>query len=382
MRDARRALVLLLGLAVAAWPALADEAASDRRALEEVRKDPERDARLRADVDAFLRLPADERARLRQLDRDLKGLEPHESERLRHVLERYAVWLEALPEPDRVLILSAPDREERLRRIKTIRRRQWEASLPKAYRDRLAATTGAEREALVDKYRREESQHRREWQFATRHWDEMLRGQLPRRAQDFNNPALQTFVSDYLMPRLSKDDAERLREAEGHWPQYPQTLVELADKHPLLVPGPWKGPTEFKELPEDVRQALKKLTPWQRLRLAAAEGRWPDYGVRVVEVARAAGVTLPRPLGPCRPDEFAPAIRRFIESDLTPVLGPEEKSHLAKAEGHWPQYPRVLARLAHKHRLQVPGSALPGPADYWNRFRSHAPEGDRAASGP
>ena len=36
---------------------------------------------------------------------------------------------------------------------------------------------------------------------------------------------------------LSPQEKERLAQAEGKWPEFPRTLVELADKHPPALPG-------------------------------------------------------------------------------------------------------------------------------------------------
>src|SRR5262249_27223151 len=51
-------------------------------------------------------------------------------------------------------------------------------------------------------------------------------------------------------------EKERLARAEGHWPLYPVTLVELADKHPLALPSQ-HGPAKLAELPVAVQAEMK-----------------------------------------------------------------------------------------------------------------------------
>src|SRR5205823_4653739 len=59
-----------------------------------------------------------------------------------------------------------------------------------------------------------------------------------------------------LSPLLSDEEKERLAKAEGHWPLYPVTLVELADKHPLALPS-HHGATQVSGLPAAVQKDMK-----------------------------------------------------------------------------------------------------------------------------
>jgi len=139
------------------------------------------------------------------------------------------------------------------------------------------------------------------------------------------------------------------------------------------LPGPATGPKHFNELPKENQEPLRALKPAQRFALQLSEGKWPEFALRVVEMAKRNNIDLPRALGPSSPAEFSPAIRDFISKSLEPVLGPEEKKRLKAAENHWPAYPRVILNLARQHHLSVPGMTLPGPPEYWEKFRIGTP---------
>jgi hypothetical protein len=371
----RRAWGLVLLAALAPTSALADGAPDElehnRQLLAKLRSDPEHYARLKQELRAFLELPPEDQTRLRRLDYDLRQETSASHAKLFRVLERYTRWLEALPAADRERIESAANPRERLDRIKQIRQEQWIAHLPKAYRDKIDAAKGAERTALIQEYRQQDKVRREEWQLALRHWDDMVSGRQPSRLREFQ-PAVQTFVNEHLKPRLSADELDRLEKAEGKWPLYAQVLVELADKHAVAFPGAAGGPKLFSELPKEDRAALERLSPNDLKSLRNSEGKWPEFALRVVEAARRNNIDLPRPLGPSRADEFPPSVRNFIRDKLAPALEPDEKERLAHAEGHWPAYPRTLLNLARRHHLWVPGMSLPGPREYWNKFRAQS----------
>jgi hypothetical protein len=368
VRQVTVAALLLSGAALAEGTS-PDAPAEDRQRLEQVRQDPERYARLRREAAAFLRLSPEQQERLRRLDRDLRGQAPAEAARLRRALQRYADWRDGLPEAERRLIDQAPDASTRLRLVKDLRERQWVSRLPKAYRDRIEHAQGSERAALIQRYRQEERRQNREWQVALRNWDELQKGPPPARLQDFP-PAVQAFVTEHLRPRLSREEDERLRSAEGQWPLYPRSIVELADKHPLTLPGPGTGPSHFDELPAELQKRLEQWRPGVRLALQQFEGKWPEYAIKATQAARFNKIPLPQQLGPARPEEFSPSLERFVRTQLEPALDPDETARLKRAEKQWPRYPRCVLDLARKHHLPVPGMGLPGPREFWDRFRA------------
>jgi len=144
-----------------------DSPEQNRRALEEkARQDPAWYERMLHDLDAFQSLPADQQERMRQLDKQLSAQNAATNKKLMKALERYVNWLEKLPPADRKFIEEASDSKDRLRRIRQVREKQWIQTLPKAVREEIMQAKGAERQALIKKYRQEEKKRRQEWDAA------------------------------------------------------------------------------------------------------------------------------------------------------------------------------------------------------------------------
>jgi hypothetical protein len=100
------------------------------------------------------------------------------------------------------------------------------------------------------------------------------------------------------------------------------------------------------------------------------EGKWPEYAAAITLYAHNHSIRLPRQLGPCRLSEFSPGVKAFCEQKLFPVLTDQERARRDKAEGHWPGYASELGVLARRHQMQIPGTGLPGPPAFWDRFRA------------
>jgi hypothetical protein len=146
---------------------LKDTPKSNRRALEEkARQDQAWYERMLRDLDAFQSLPVDQQERMRQLDKQLSAENAATNKKLMKVLERYVNWLEKLPPADRQFIEDASNSKERLRRIREVREKQWVQTLPKAVREEIMRAKGADRQALIKKYRQEEKKRRQEWDAA------------------------------------------------------------------------------------------------------------------------------------------------------------------------------------------------------------------------
>src|SRR5262249_11796716 len=99
----------------------------------------------------------------------------------------------------------------------------------------------------------------------------------PSRPAEFK-PPLDKWVKDTLMPRLTKEEKEELRRAEGRWPEYPRKLMELSRKYELDIPGmKLPGPKDFwdrawaalPEVPDHVLRdfVLMELSPEERAAL-------------------------------------------------------------------------------------------------------------------
>lgn len=346
-----------------------DDVDHNRRLLEKIRKDPERYERLRQDLSAFLALSEERQDQLRQLDRELHDKTTKTSVRLHRVLERYADWLQRLPEADRQRIQAETDPKKRLQIIRELREREWLNRLPKAVRDDLDRLPSDQRGVRIAELRKEERKRRGDWQAAIRNWAELAQGRPQTRLEDLA-PDVRAFVNEFLLPVLTQEENKRLLLAQGKNPLFLKTLVELADKHPMKLPGPPTGVARFEQLPSAVQAILKKSKEWPPATAKQAEGKWPDYALAVVEFVRVNKLgPLPKPLGPSRPAEFPASVSQFIEKQLVPVLKDEEMTVLKKAEGRWPWYPRQVLAIARKHGLSVPGMGLPGPREVWNRYR-------------
>jgi hypothetical protein len=247
---------------------------------------------------------------------------------------------------------------------------QWVALQPRAIREELQKLAPDRRSARIAELRTQERKHRDEWQVAIRDWDDLQQLERWQRLQAL--PELKLYVEATLIPMLSPKERTRLRNADGKWPQYPQTLVELADSHPaVLPPGIKQGPTRFEELPAEVQKlfpGLMQAAHEQKHPLPKFEGKWPDFALAITN--RRKEKALPVPLGPCKPDQFAPAVHQFLDWRLGPALTDKEKKELKADEGRWPAYPFTLVRLAKEHRMRVPGMALPGEREQWQPFRA------------
>jgi hypothetical protein len=416
MSTLRRTLALGLALLTTAAMAALPDAPAEK--LDAWRKNPQAYARLRQNARAFLALPPERQERLRRLDEDLHKQPSSTQKHLFDVLARYADWLERLPEADRRTVLEAPDREARLQAIKELRDEQWLQRQARAVRNRLAPlrparpalrVAGAARPALspspgaalafaaapftalgndprsfvIGKLRQEERRRRQEWRLALRHWDELKDGRVvPSRLADFGG-LIENYVKEYLYPRLSPADRERLEKAEGQWPLYPYTLVELADRHPPALPTA-KGPTRVEELPVELQTRLKKWQPKgakalkgptfaNSPKVKAGEGKWPAYAVAISFFAGRRNIHMPNELWPSHHRDLSPGVQEFLDKKLRPRLDEAEKNLLKEKEGRWPDYPLMIQELARRHYFEVPWQTLPGRRENWDVYRLKRP---------
>lgn len=366
---------LLIAAAPPQGPLSSDDLETNRRYLDRLRQDPERYHLLLDSLREFNGLPADRQQRIRQLDRDLRDETSAAQARLLHTAERYAEWLEHLTPEQQRRIKDAPDKQSRLEVIREIRQQQWIEHLPKAQRDRLQSASSSERQTLIERYRADERKRSQEWHLAFKHWDDLASRGIPDRVEKLS-PAVQEFVKDTLLPRLSLEEKERLRKVEGRWPEFPRVLVDLTDKNTFKLLHPATGPTKLEDLPEELQKRLRtvklpELT--KKKKLMQLHTTWVDFAEEVTRVAKKNNVPLPQPLGPCYPKEFPKPIRDFITQKLinftTGVLERGERDRLKQAEGYWPLYPYTILELARKHHLQIPGTVLPGAAEVWDKYR-------------
>ena len=373
-------LSLLGGIALSA--VTSNDAESNRRLLQEIRaNNPEYFVRLQRRSEHFHALPAAEQERFRQLDRDLFEKEPQTQAYLMRVLEEYVAWLTRLSEADRMRVLSAPSRDQRLGIIQELRLEQWVDHLPAAQKEELRREPNEKmRQATIEKWRREEIARRQDWS-DIRHYSEMLKyngPKLPFRNEKFR-AEVRAFVDKRLKPMLSPEELAGLQFAAQDLsnPDIPgirwfRTVFWLSEKHPVL--GLESKYQSFAFLPKEYQTILTKL-PAATGRLQAKENKWPDYPLEVMAIIRRRAEKKdfkePREqLGPSRPEDFPPHVQSFIHNELERALtDPVEREKLAKSHGHWPDYPLALSELARKHNLSIPELMLPEKPQEWELFR-------------
>jgi hypothetical protein len=363
------AVFALVG-SIGAWPEpTSDEFGYGLKKFEVWRQYPDQLAKLRQAGREYASLSAGRREQLEKLDRDLASETSATQAKLHDILDRYADWLKRLPEKDRERIRDAPDKAARLAIVKDLREREWLLQQPKAIRDAIDAIPAEARPAAIVKARAEDRQRHAEWIVARRFWDDIAKSKpLPSKLADFEDP-VRVFVNDVLWRNLNKDERERLAKAEGQWPLYPQTLVELADNHPPALPAA-DGPRAFADLPKAVRDSIinkKIVLPIKSLRLF--EGRYPEFAMKLTGLASEKKVILPLEWWVYNFNGLNPPMQDFLKKKMEPLLDRKELRRLVEAEGKWPEYPETIEKLALAHNLRAPWFTLPGNHERWDAYR-------------
>jgi hypothetical protein len=347
-------------------PAEADPVVSleqNRKLLDKWRHDADHFSRLQEDLNAFWRLPAVERQRLRQLDLDIHKQNSEEQKSLWGVLESYHAWLGRLPSDQYQYVTTAPDAKERLRRIRELRDREWLKQLPLKVQQELEPTPEDKKPGRITELRREERERR--GRFFTTTPSGPQRNQ-PRNLDDFS-PEVQTWVKDHLLNLLSPPEREELNNLAKHpFPQYARKLVDLAEKHPLPFPGP-VPPLTIKDSPENIRRAFPPQR-WQK-EIQAAQGKWPDFGKALLREGKGRSL-LASIYTPSKLSDFPPALQQFVKDKFTE----EEYKRLEEQNGKWPEFPEKLMEIARKKSLTVPGMKLPIDPVLLDKIRLALPE--------
>lgn len=325
-------------------------------------------------VQAFKSLSSARQEQLRELDKKLYSQPSAEFARLFQVLESYAAWLHRLEPSERDAILKAESPALRLAKIRKIREHLWEKSLPAGQRELLERTHDDQKRAdLIQQWKNEEQDRRRNWLLARKNWETIKAGRIP---WPFDDGKMRQEVSDYVRNVLKVDgtspgrltpgeaamllDAHEFAKKNDAWLWYGSDLYHLSQKYPML-PEPIGTP--FTRI-EDQFKFLRKLT--DRRNLNGLQGKWPDFALAVADEASRVKMALPFNLGPSKPGEFRPPMEAFLAKTLFPVLTPAEREDLKKLEGKWPEYPRRMIEFAKKHDLPVPGVTLPGSPKKWD----------------
>ncbi len=363
-------LVVLLALPVAVVFASSEPGAEDTernvRLVDKYRReDTVYYERLRRDLRAFTRLPAEKQERMRELDRALHEQDSETQRRLWGVLDRFTSWLDRLPEEQRRRVEEAPTREERLRVIKELREQEFIRHLPKKVREDLDALPAAKRVDEIVRLREEERQVRTAWNSGGRRSGAIPKASRPVRTADLSAEQ-QQYVNDVLWELLSGAEREELHQAEGQWPAFAKTLLELVEKHQPT------GPTRNDALPDHAKPVLRALKKDEKTTLHRAEGKFPEYAQALVRLAKLHKVRLVPPLGPSRLEELTMFHREFVSAKLLPMLDNTDRDELQKAEGSWPDYLQKLLSLAAKYDREIPLLEFPGASELGEKVRSPA----------
>jgi hypothetical protein len=374
------ALLVAAVAGLAAWlpapaPALAegDEPEPAHRPTPRWHDDSDLHRRLKDDWRAFHKLPKSQQERLRLLDDELNDEPPASRARLWAVLYRYSAWLDRLDDKDRKQIESAPDAVKKLEIIKSLREAEWVSHLAKADRDRIDASPPGERTALIEQLRQKDRERRGQWQLALRQQRETAPPLMP---EDLWH-RVRLYEEKSLIPTLSPSEREELfRARRTSWADHARALTALAEKHHIQVPPSERvGIVSLKEVPEHIKQALAARSgkpkgadnrPLKELR--ELQGRWPNFALALDRMAKNRKMALPeKPLGPCKPDEFMPAVRAFIDELRK---DPAAAKKLDEAQGKWPDYPFAVMELAKEKGKRVPGTVLPGKKEFWDQAKA------------
>jgi hypothetical protein len=340
----------------------------------------------------FKSYPPARQQQLRRLDQDFHELPDADRLAVGRVLERYAVWLDRLPDPSRKAVLYAPTREDRVEVVAGLLAMGRREALPLAVRKKMENATIDERLKLQNDWQAAEQLSRDEWQLARRQWAAVT--DKDRKPWPFDDDKLAKQVDDFVRTALrvdfsyrpaagKKDDLPaglRLTPAEwadlrakrfaaeqfGNWFVYGLQVYRLAEKYPYLPPPVGKPPVTE---PEQV--GSKRARPI--LAAARYRGKWPEYALAVNDSFRRSGFEPPSGLGPAKREEFPKALQEFVNQTLIPGLTGEESARLNGLEGKWPDYPQEIVKLARKYDHPVPGVTLPGSPHQWGKFYALKP---------
>jgi hypothetical protein len=336
----------------------------NRQLLQKWKNDPEHFARLQRDLSDFWSMPDAKRRKIRELDAAFHELDTQTQKRLWKVADRYVEWLENLSEEERQRIEESNNSIERLGLIRSIRERQWIEGLPRNLREDLQKLPQEERANQVAQLREQERQQKIQWRKPIRIAD---RSRQPTRLADLPGAA-KDFVEKHLLPHLNAEERRRYDAAQGHWPDFVDTIKELAKSHPVLPPLS-KPITHYDQLPEKAKIEAGPKTIWEKREevwqeLQRVEGKWPEWATTFLRHLSPEQRKHMPPLGASRPGEFPPKAREFINKTLSQKVTVQERRELRALEGKWPDYPLRLLRLAEKYKLEVPGMSLPVSADW------------------
>jgi hypothetical protein len=326
---------------------------------------------LRRQYQVFQSYSPEKQKQIRELDEKLYELPDAQRERLKNVLERYASWLDALPEKSRAKVVGVSEPESRLAAIGELKTIAWVETLPKAQREEYEKAKRSDRPILIEKWKAEEEDRQERWKFALNHWNDLASPRITDLLQ--LDPQIFTLYLKHLDSQLPETEKPKLQALvaglkENDDAKKLNLLIYIsiqAERRPL-IPGPMTGPKTYAELPAKVRSFLESPeVKWPKKGLppqvAMAVGRWPDFALAVTRVLNRQGVTPPEPIVKASRKEEMPAeVVKYWNEEIEPRLklsdaGRKALENLRAVEGKWPEYPETLMKIARGNGFLIPG---------------------------
>jgi hypothetical protein len=283
--------------------------------------------------------------------------------------------------------------EQRLNQIREFREQQWFEALPPNQRKQydLASTSSLKRK-LLEEWKVDETHRREEWASARKNPSETIdTNKIP---WPFDNEIQRNEVLAFAKSALRLEDTKGIRLTANEmdrytatlnfalaqngaaWHPYGKLLFELVKKQEESLLPPPADPklrfTDFSDLPL-AYQDRRIMLPQLKTKASPFVGRWPEFPLEVHKdvhfqhkgMGKVDLKSLP-PLGPVKPADFTPVVRKYVETELMPQLTDPERKSLAIEEGKWPEYSREIVRLARNHDLSIPTVMLPGSQKKWD----------------
>jgi hypothetical protein len=111
---------------------------------------------------------------------------------------------------------------------------------------------------------------------------------------------------------------------------------------------------------------------WKQL--SSKADKWPEFAEMATQIVREEKLKVESQLGPNKPEHFGVPTQTFIKNELIPKLTEPQKQDLHSKEGKWPDYPVLLLDVAKKLGLSIPGMARPCPPEFWEAMSKLQPD--------
>jgi len=166
-----------------------------------------------------------------------------------------------------------------------------------------------------------------------------------------------------IQAQFSSEQQEKFAKLENKKGSLLKMILEFAEENPPLPLN--KSGAKYlsmKDLPMDMLVQLKKMKQagaYKQFELARVEGKWPSYARVVTEILRKNDPSFTFDFGASNLNDFSLEAKNVIENALFPLLQDEEKEKLQTVAGRWPDYPMAIRELAKVHLIEVPGLSVP-----------------------